>query len=177
VRGLLVLLIVTCACQRKAQAPTCEVMADHVQTMFEPVDDFARSVRGVFLARCTADAWSEEMRNCVGATRSLVEPQNCKQKLLPEQQTKLEADLVKAQEREAKKILPSVCSHYEQVLAEVVVCDKLPQDVRDHLAKRLKDAKAEWATMADKSGLAGVCADGIRVLKQAAAECPNSAKW
>jgi hypothetical protein len=177
VRGLLVLLVLTGACQRKADVPTCDAMADHVQTLFEPADDFAKSVRGAFAERCTKDAWSDEMRSCVGTTKSLLEPQNCKQKLSPEQQTKLETELKKAEEREAKKILPAVCSRYEQVVAQVVACDKLPQDVRDHLTKRLQDAKAAWATMVDKSSFAPACSDGIRVLKQAASECPNSAKW
>lgn len=177
VRGLLVLLLLTGACQRRSTVPSCEVMADHVLAMFEPVDDFARSVRGVFAKRCTEDAWSEDMRSCVGTTKSLTEPQNCKRKLVPEQATKLEADLAQAQARETKKILPPICTHYEQVLAQVVACDKLPKDVRDHLAKRLTDAKAEWATLPDKSGLEAVCGDAIHVLKQAASDCPSSSKW
>jgi hypothetical protein len=177
VRGLLVLLLLTTACQRKSNVPTCDVMADHVQTMFEPVDDFAKSVRSVFAKRCTDDAWSDEMRTCVGDTKSLVEPQNCKRKLLPEQQKKLEADLQQVELRETRKILPPVCGRYEQVLGLVLACDKLPQNVRDDLAARFRAAKAEWATMVDKSELGPVCSNGIRVLKQAAVECPNSEKW
>lgn len=176
-RGLLVLLLLTAACQRKAAPPSCEAMASHVEAMFQPPDELSSSVRKLFLERCTEDAWSEDMRRCVGETKSLREPQNCKLKLLPEQRTKLEAGLGKIEEREAKKILPDVCSHYEQVVAEVVKCDKLPQEVRDHLAKRLQDAKAEWAHASDKSGLAAVCGDAIRVLKSAASECPNAQKW
>ena len=176
-RGLLILLLLTSACQRKSNVPTCEVMADHVQTMFEPVDDFSKSVRSVFVKRCTEDAWSDEMRTCVGDTKALVEPQNCKRKLLPEQQKKLEVDLKEVELRETKKVLPQVCVRYEQVLGLVLACDKLPQSVRDDLAARFKAAKAEWTTMADKSELGPVCSSGIRLLKQAAVDCPNADKW
>ncbi len=176
-RGLLILLVLTTACQRKSKVPTCEVMSDHVLTMFEPVDDFAKSVRAVFLKRCAEDAWSDEMRRCVVDTKSVVEPQNCKRKLQPEQQKKLESDLKEVELQETKKILPVSCGRYEQVLALVVACDKVPKEVRDQLAARFTQVKAEWAVAADKSELAGVCASGIRLLKQAAVDCPNSETW
>ncbi len=176
-RALLVLLLLTGACQRKSQVPTCEAMADHVQTMFEPVDDFAKSVRGVFAKRCAADAWSAEMRTCVVDTKSLVEPQNCKRKLLPPQQKTLETDLAEVEQREARKVLPAVCGRYEQILGLVVGCPKVPQEIREQLAQRFHAAKAEWATMLDKSELGPVCSSGIRMLKLAAVDCPNSDKW
>lgn len=171
------MLLVTGACQRKSNVPTCEVMSDHVQTMFEPVDDFAKSVRSVFVKRCTEDAWSDEMRSCVGDTKALVEPKNCKHKLNPEQQKKLESDLKEVELRETTKILPQVCGRYEQVLALVLSCDKVPQAVRDDLAAKFHAAKAEWGAMVDKSELGPVCSSGIRLLKQAAVDCPNADKW
>ena len=81
------------------------------------------------------------------------------------------------EKREANKVLPQVCTQYEQVLAKAVACEQLPLETRSQLTVRLQAAKAEWAAMIDKSELASVCTSGIRVLKQAAVSCPGSDKW
>lgn len=177
VRPWLVLLLVTAACQRKAEVPSCEAMADHVLQMFSPIDEFSQDVRGVFATRCREDAWPEEMRSCVGETAAIVEPKNCKQKLVPEQAKKLEDDLKAAEQRQSRKVIPEACNHYERVLKNAIACDELPRETRDALAQRFAQAKAEWAAMPDKSVLAGICSSGIQALKQAAIACPGAAKW
>jgi len=178
VRRLFVLsLLVTSACQRKAPTPSCEAMASHVQDMMSPLDDLARGVRAVFAKRCTEDAWPDEVRSCIGETESTSEPRNCKQKLGPEQIKKLDADLEQVQRREAAKQVPPVCARYEGVLAKFTACDKVAPELRASVAARFKEAKAGWAAMPDKSELGGVCSSGIRLLKQAGADCPGSDQW
>jgi hypothetical protein len=176
---LLVLVVLIAACQRKSQVPTCDAMADHVLELFAPIDDFSREVRDVFSRRCKADGWSDEMRRCVGGTTAVVEPKNCKLKLLPEQAKKLEDEITRAEARQSKRILPESCKHYEQVLSHVLECEKLPKDVRDTLAAKFAEAKGQWASMEDKSELAGICGSGISSLKTAAigADCPNAKNW
>lgn len=170
-------ILLASACQRKAPVPTCEAMANHVQEMMAPVDDLARGVRDAFAKRCTEDAWPDEVRRCIGETESTGQPQNCKQKLGPEQVKKLDADIATVQRREAAKHVPVVCARYEQVLAKFVACDKVPQELRDSVAKRFQDAKAGWAAMPDKTALTGVCGSAIGMLKQAGGECPGSDQW
>lgn len=176
-RLLVLVLAVGSACQRNRPTPTCEEMANHVQSMMTPVDEFSRAVRGVFLNRCTDDAWPEEVRSCIGATESLVEPRNCKQKLPEALAKKLDADLAEVQAREEKKVLPPVCAKYEAVVAKFVACDKVPRALRDDVAARLTSAKAEWASAVDKSQFAGACASATTLLRQAGVECSGADQW
>lgn len=152
-------------------------MADHVLSLFSPPDSFSREVRNAFALRCNEDHWSEEMRLCVGSTASVVEPKNCKQKLAAEQAAKLELALKAAEIRESKRLIPASCARYEQVLAKALACDKIPQDVRDGLAKRFADSKFGWAAMDDKSSLDPICTAAVAALKQASLECPGAAQW
>ncbi len=152
-------------------------MADHVLGLFSPPDPFSREVRDAFAKRCNEDHWSEDMRSCVGATASVVEPKNCKQKLVPEQAANLEKALKAAEVRETKRLIPASCGRYERVLAKALACDKIPQDVRDGLAKRFADSKMDWVHMDDKSSLVPICTAAIEALKQASLECPGAAKW
>lgn len=152
-------------------------MAEHVLTLFTSADQFAKEIRDVFAKRCVEDRWSEDMRLCVGATTSMVEPRNCKQKLAADQAAQLEKALKGAEAAEAKRIIPGACVRYERALGRAVACDKLPQEVRDGLAKRFADAKAGWAAMPDKSSLETVCTSAVAALKQAAVECPGAAQW
>jgi hypothetical protein len=176
VRHALLLVVLIAGCGRKKDVPTCEVMADHVLTMFTPADQFARDVRDVFANRCKTDAWSAEMRTCVGKTHSVVEPQSCKLKLTPAQATALEADLHTAEERDRDRVMPVACTRYERILGEVLACDVLPKAVRDQLAARFAEEKARWATITNKRSLDPMCSTGVASLKQAAQDCPGSAK-
>ncbi|MBL0215105.1 MAG: hypothetical protein IPQ07_14605 [Myxococcales bacterium] len=57
-----------------------------------------------------------------------------------EQAAKLESALKAVEIREVQApLIPAGCGRYEQVLAKALACDKIPQDVRDGLAKRFAD--------------------------------------
>lgn len=176
-RLLVLVLAVGSACQRNKPTPTCEEMANHVEALMTPVDEFARDVRGVFLKRCTDDAWPEEVRACIGATEALVEPRNCKQKLPEAAAKKLDADIAEAQARAERKVLPAVCTKYEAIVAKFVACDKVSRTLRDEVAARLQSVKMEWAAAADKAQFAGSCASAIPLLKQAGVECSGADQW
>lgn len=177
-RRLFVLsLVIASACQRKAPVPTCDEMAAHVRQMMTPADDFARDVQRVFAARCTEDAWPDEVRSCIGETQSLLEPKNCKQKLVPELARKLDAELAAANARQARKQVPVVCAQYEQVLAKFVACEKVAPELRADVAAKFATAKAGWSSPGDKGDLAGVCGSAILLLKQAGADCPGVETW
>jgi hypothetical protein len=117
------------------------------------------------------------VRQCIAQTAALVEPRNCKQQLSATQAAALDRDVAAAEQRERAKHLPDECVHYEKILHEVVKCELLPKDVRDHLTKRFEEARFNWATVTDKSTLAGTCADGVYALKQAAWDCPGAKTW
>jgi hypothetical protein len=165
------------ACQRKAAVPSCDEMAEHVLALFSPPDQFARQVRTVFAEQCKTEQWSDEMRSCVGATTTVTSPNNCKQRLTPDQASKLENSLVEAETNERNQMLPPSCARYEKVLALVVACDKVPANIKADLAAKLVAAKAEWDKLPDKRELGPMCANGLSVLKQVGADCPDAAKW
>jgi len=176
VRSALLLVVLIAGCHKK-DVPTCEGMADHVLTMFTPADEFANDVRAVFATRCKTDGWSAAMRACVGKTRSVVEPQSCKLKLSAEQAKHLEADLHAAEQRDRDRVLPVACVKYAQLLPKVLACDVLPKDVRDQLAARFAEEKVRWERIPNKTSLEPMCSSGVVALKQAAADCPDAAKW
>jgi ABC-type phosphate/phosphonate transport system substrate-binding protein len=178
VRQVLILLLLATGCQQhKADVPTCDQMADHVLELFGAGEPFSHAVRDVFAARCTADKWNDDMRSCVATTAHVTEPHNCKQKLTPDQAKELDQALAAVQDQESRKVLPQACEHYEQVLAQVLACDKLPPDLKQQLAQTFADAKASWAKLDDKRELGPMCAQGITALRNAALECPNAAQW
>jgi hypothetical protein len=113
----------------------------------------------------------------VGGTSNVTAPNNCKQKLTPEQAGKLENALAEAETEERKRMLPPVCTRYEKVLALLIACDKVPKEMKSDLAAKLVAAKAEWANLPDKRELGPMCANAVTVLKQVGADCPDAAKW
>ncbi len=174
---ILLLCLGAPGCNRNL-APSCDAVADHVQGLFGGAREaYAVELRGVFAGRCTQDQWSAEMRKCVASTKSLVEPQSCKQKLTPDQVTKLDADLAAADERVAMSIVPGPCLRYEKMLASVLTCEVLPQNARDQLKTNFDAFKASWSEVADKRELESICSAGIQTVKTAAGTCPGAATW
>jgi len=174
---VLLLCVASAGCSRKL-APTCEQVGTHVLGLFGGAgDSYAGEMRTTFEMRCTADGWSPEMRSCLMSTKSLVEPQRCKQKLTPEQSTKLEADILAADQREAMKIIPGACVRYEKMLAGVLACDALDQGMRDQLKASFEVFKATWPTVKDKRTLEPTCGSAIVAVKQVAGQCPGAKTW
>lgn len=174
---ILLLCLGASGCGRKS-APACDAVADHVQGLFGGASDaYALELRGVFATRCAQDGWSAEMRSCVASTKSLVEPQSCKQKLTPEQVKKLDADVVAVDERAAKLVIPGACTRYEKMLAQVMTCDVLSQPARDQLKQNFDAFKATWPSVPDKRSLEAICGSAIQTVKTAAGTCPGAATW
>lgn len=174
---ILVACLVAAGCNRK-EAPSCDVVAAHVQELFGGAGDpYAVELRTAFGARCAEDVWSAEMRSCVASTKSLVEPQSCKQKLTAVQVKNLEEALAAIDERAAKSILPGACTRYEKLLASVLTCDVLPQTARDQLKTNFDTFKATWPDVADKRTLEPICGSAIQTVKTAAGTCPGAATW
>lgn len=175
---ILVLCLAAAGCNRTTEAPSCDAMADHVRGLFGGASDtYAGELRAAFATRCTQDQWAAEMRSCVAGTKSLVEPQSCKQKLTPDQATKLDADLAAVDERAAMLVIPGACTRYEKLLASVRSCEVLPQAARDQLEKNFETFKATWPSVPDKRSLEPICGSAIQTVKAAAATCPGAATW
>ncbi len=174
---VLLLCLASAGCNRKL-ASTCEQVGTHVLGLFGGANDrYATEMQIAFEMRCTADAWSSEMRSCLTSTKSLVEPKNCKQKLTPEQSKNLDAAILAADEREAMKIMPGSCLRYEKMLAGVATCEALPKEMRDQLAASFAAFKATWPTVKDMRTLDPTCGSAIHTVKQVAAECPGAKTW
>jgi len=174
---ILVVCLVAAGCNRK-EAPSCDVVADHVKELFGGAGDpYAVELRSAFGARCAEDVWSAEMRSCVASTKSLVEPQSCKQKLTPVQVKNLEEALATIDDRAAKSIIPGACTRYEKLLASVLTCDVLPQSARDQLKTNFDAFKATWPEVVDKRTLEPICGSAIQTVKTAAGTCPGAATW
>ncbi len=173
----LLLCLGTAGCNRKL-APTCDAVADHVQTLFGGAGDtYAAELRGAFGARCKEDQWSDAMRSCITSTKSLVEPQSCKQKLTPVQVKNLDEALAAIDERATMSIIPGACTRYEKMLASVLTCDVLPQNARDQLRTNFESFKASWPETPDKRTLEPLCSSAIQTVKTAAGTCPGAADW
>ena len=165
------------SCGRAKKPPTCGELADHVATLFVPVDDHARDVQAVFRERCEQDQWSPAMRSCVGSTRAVYEPKGCKRQLTETQRQALDAALAKAEDREADRRIPDSCVQYERILGQVMQCEVLPKDVRDDLKHKLDTAKQGWGAVPNKRSLDPICAAAIQAVRAATAECPGAGKW
>lgn len=178
----LVLVLVTLAalgagCDRTRTPPTCAEVGAHVVKLFAPADDYARDVGAAFSERCQADGWSGEVRACIGGTRALVEPKHCRQALTEAQRTQLDAALAAAEQRERARVIPAACRRYEQLLAKVMTCDRLPLDARTALQHKLDAAKRDWPSLPDKRALEPICGSAIQAVKAAAVECPGASTW
>lgn len=107
-------------------AATCATAADHVRALLSPGGQRSAKIRDVVAARCDADAWSLEMRECVVATTSLRHPRHCKAKLTTEQRTAFDHELasIDAVPR------PRACGEYRTLVEKLTTCQAVPRPVR-----------------------------------------------
>lgn len=174
---MILLVLGASGCGRK-ETPSCDATGAHVEELFGgAADPYAVELRTVFRARCMADHWPDEMRSCIATTKSLVEPQSCKQKLTPEQVKTLEADLAAVDERAAMSVIPGACTRYEKMLASVLTCAELPASAREQLRTNFDSFKASWPEVADRRTLESICATAIQTVKAAASTCPGAETW
>jgi hypothetical protein len=176
--GIITLALAALAgCGRTKKPPGCEQMAAHVLTLFGPADDHARNVQQVFRDRCERDQWSAAVRICIGTTKALYEPKNCKLQLTDVQRQAFDAALAQADERELSRRIPESCIRYERILEHVMKCDVLPIEARNDLKTKLETSKQGWAAMPNKRALEPMCNAAISAVRQATAECPGASTW
>lgn len=176
-RILILLLCLGATSCGKKPAPSCDAVADHVQELHGTSDPYVVGLRGAFALRCAEDVWSDEMRRCIAGTKSMVEPQNCKQKLMPDQAKKFDLEIEAVEQRAAMTIIPGACLRYEKMLAAVMTCDALPKEARDQLQRNFDTFKASWPTIPDKRSIEPICSSAIETVKGAAGTCPGAASW
>lgn len=142
-------------------------MADHVLGLVQPADDHARAVRGVFATRCSADAWSEQVRSCI-ATSTTEVSQHCRQRLTEPQLTALDRDLAAA----AKQFFepPSQCADYKSLLVVAGRCKDFPPDVHASLTAKLAEHEKLWADR-DPGEVATECASASQAVIGVAPSC------
>jgi hypothetical protein len=108
-------------------APTCTAAADHVRALLTPGAPRSARIRDVVAARCDADAWSLDVRECVVATTSLHHPRHCKAKLTAEQRNAFDRELA-ALEGAAPR--SRACGDYRALIEKLAACQAVPRPVR-----------------------------------------------
>jgi hypothetical protein len=107
--------------------PTCTAAAEHVRALLGPGGPRSTKIRDVVEARCDADAWSLEVRECVVATTSLRRPRHCKAKLTTDQRTSFDHELAAL---DATAPRPQSCGHYRALIEKLAACQAVPPPVR-----------------------------------------------
>jgi hypothetical protein len=144
-------------------------MADHVHRLMVG-EDGAEEIRNAFATSCSRDDWGANVRDCIRATTTLADPQNCRRLMSASQGTSFDAAIA-AVEKGLRGKIPPVCRDYEAMVQRIAGCSEASQEVRDDLTSKLADHKRAWETMDNKSSLQNVCGSGITALKSAFPEC------
>src|SRR5689334_19841042 len=93
VRAIVAILCLAGCRQSTSSETSCNAVFDHVLTLMQPVDDYAKSAALAFRLRCEQDSWSADAKACLLGTTSIESPKNCRAKLTDEQNAKLDAAL------------------------------------------------------------------------------------
>jgi hypothetical protein len=171
----LVWIFVMAACHpggAQVEGPTCAAAAEHVRTLVGPERPRAGHIREVFEARCEADAWDDEVRACVVATKSLRQPQHCKAKLTQEQRAALDRALAGPVTRSAPEA--RACNDYRAFITRLGACTSLPSATRAALMQVYLDLLHDWSRSAnrDVATLGAACTSMLDGLHRAfAATC------
>jgi hypothetical protein len=159
--------------QSTSSERSCTAVFDHVLTLMQPVDDYAKSVALAFRLRCEQDSWSAQAKACLLSTTSIDSPKNCRSKLTDEQSQRLDAALDAAEHSR----FPASCTQYEKLLEKALACEVLPTRMRAALKSNYEAKKAEYADAPDLREFATICENAFAGLKQATIECPGADKW
>jgi hypothetical protein len=170
VRAVVATVTLLAACRQGSSSETsCAAVSDHVLTLMQPVDDYAKAVAFTFRSRCEQDSWSAGAKACVMATTSLDAPKNCRAKLTDEQNQKLDDSLTAIEHGR----FPATCTQYEKLLAKAVTCELLAPTVRAALQANYEKAKAQFKDAPDQREFELICQNAIAGLNLAANECPG----
>lgn len=152
---------------------SCPAVAEHVRGLLDRAGrgPQAAGVRDVFARRCSADAWSDEIRGCVLATATLADPRHCKAKLPPPARARLELELVAAAEAARAAQVPPECQDYGRVMERMATCQAMPQAARDAMRDSFEATRATWTKVdpASRGELETACSAAAAALRQAAA--------
>lgn len=143
--GALAWLLAAAACHHGAapQAPSCAAAADHVRALLGPGSPRASRIRDAFAARCEADGWSDDARDCVVATTSLSRPRHCKARLSPQQRAALDRALVAVDGRPARP-LPPACREYGAAVEQLGACTGMSEGARGALELAYRNLTRAW---------------------------------
>ena len=125
--------------------PTCAAAAEHVRVLLRPASARANRIRDVLAARCSADAWSGEVRVCVVATRTLRDPQHCKAKLTAEQRGALDRELAALPAAAHVAWAPPPCNDYRALLDKISMCTALPPELRAAFERGYREIIQDWS--------------------------------
>jgi hypothetical protein len=125
--------------------PTCTAAAEHVRTLLRPASARANRTRDVFAARCQADAWSDEVRACIVATRSVHEPRHCKAQLTADQRDALDHELAALPAAARVGWAPLACHEYHGLINALGTCDAMPAAMRAAFQQGYRELVQAWA--------------------------------
>lgn len=158
---------------RKPSETSCAAASDHVLSLMQPADEYAKSIAFTFRARCEQDSWSAAAKACLLATSSLDAPKNCRAKLTEEQNHKLD-DAITAVEHGR---FPASCTQYEKLLEHALACELLAAPLRAALKSNYEAAKIQFKGAPDQREFEMICQNAIAGLRLATNECPGADKW
>ena len=174
VRAAVAFVTLLAACrQGSSSEASCTAVSEHVLTLMQPADDYAKAVAFTFRSRCEQDSWSAQAKGCLMGTTSIDSPQNCRAKLTDEQSKKLD-DAIATVERGR---FPASCTQYEKLLEHALACEVLTRELRAALQTNYEAAKAQYKDAPDTSELEMICKNAIAGLRLATNECPGADKW
>lgn len=170
VRAVAAMVMLLAACRQRSSSETsCTAVSEHVLTLMQPADDYAKSVAFAFRSRCEQDSWSTTAKACVMGTTSTDSPKNCRSKLTDEQNQRLDEALTSIEHGR----FPAACAQYEKLLEKALACELLDKTVRAALAANYEKAKAQFKDAPDQREFEMICQNAIAGLNLAANECPG----
>jgi hypothetical protein len=145
VRLVWILALAACHWGVAPPAATCTAAAEHVRTLIRPPSARADRIRDVVAVRCHADAWSDEVRACVVATRSLREPRHCKAQLTADQRAALDHELAALPAAARVGWAPPACNDYRALIGKLGSCDAMSAASRAAFAQGYRELLQTWA--------------------------------
>jgi hypothetical protein len=187
--------------QASIDARGCHDSVDHAVTAAADYlisrygEGAADEIRAIAQHRCETDRWASPVLRCLDRVTSDNEMQRCIGQLEDHQRRAVEAEMKAFALRPPKTAppdaaddmeedllpepddlssIPYSCQQYEQVMAKVMTCDKLPQGSRDAMKQALDAMKSGWANLAtmpqeSRDAMASACQQGVDALNQAMA--------
>ncbi len=188
--------------QAQIDARACHDSVDHAVTAAADYlisrygDGAADAIREITQHRCEIDRWASSVTSCLARVTSDNEMQRCIGQLEDHQRRAVEAEMKAFVQRPPKispdaavdapenfddldpfaptSELPYACQQYEQIIAKVMTCDKLPQASRDAMKQALDAMRSGWSNLPSmpqeaKDAMASGCQQGVDAVNQSIA--------